>query len=563
MLETFLQFLNFLPAGLLVAAVCLEVFVVSRQDRDSEPAVLWLLCCTAVAGAIAAVLEFTFYFIKIDSGGLRAGIGSGIIAAFASAAWAFKRLARNRSFLLLRERFFDTSNAKLPPRQKPLQAFLIVGYRVVLGLALAAAAGWQLAGPRGGYSGEFSKDRAMAGAPSSGAANQNPDPAALPGGAAGSGSAGSPSPTGSPATTPTTAVVSNPGSDAPGHGTGGVASVSLDPTRAEIPSADASAVAAMATSALTTPAPAPGDAEGKPGMDGTAIPVVAVVPENTGRPVSKNSLYFSKVRPIFAKACVSCHGPQKQKGDLRLDTPDFIRAGVNGKPVIVPGVPDKSRVYHVTGLPQDDTDRMPPKGTPLNSSERAILAQWIKTGADLGDGVSIPAGHDGVFLVDTIAEGLPEPDPRIIEDLKKDHVVIRPLSKNGHVLELDFSHSDRAQSDLKLSQLGPIALHIYALDFSRTKISDADLGQLLPMKNLSRLLLSRTGITDAGLPALRNNTSLEQLNLYNTSVSDAGLATLGSLKSLKKVYLWQSKATQDGAKHLQEQVPGLVVSIGE
>ncbi len=83
------------------------------------------------------------------------------------------------------------------------------------------------------------------------------------------------------------------------------------------------------------------------------------------------------------------------------------------------------------------------------------------------------------------------------------------------------------------------------------------------MKNLSRLLLSRTGITDAGLPALRNNTSLEQLNLYNTSVSDAGLATLGSLKSLKKVYLWQSKATMDGAKHLQEQVPGLVVSIGE
>ena len=246
-----------------------------------------------------------------------------------------------------------------------------------------------------------------------------------------------------------------------------------------------------------------------------------------------------------------------------MDTPDFIRAGVNGKPVIVPGVPAKSRVYHVTGLPADDTDKMPPKGTPLNSSERAVLAEWITHGADLGDGVSIPAGHDGVFLVDTIAASLTAPDPGVMENLKKDHIVIRPLSQNGFVLELDFSHSDRARGDLKLSQLGPIALNIYALDFSRTNITDADLGQLVAMKNLSRLLLSRTRITDAGLASLKHNDSLEQINLYETAVTDTGLATLGSLPSLKKVYLWQSKATVEGAKQLQEQVPGLVVSIGE
>ena len=131
------------------------------------------------------------------------------------------------------------------------------------------------------------------------------------------------------------------------------------------------------------------------------------------------------------------------------------------------------------------------------------------------------------------------------------------------MLELDFSHSDRARGDLKLSQLGPIALNIYALDFSRTNITDADLGQLVPMRNLSRLLLSRTGITDAGLPVLKNNANLEQLNLYETGVTDGGLATLAVLKSLKKVYLWQSKATAEGAKQLQEQVPGLVVSIGQ
>ena len=535
MLDSHLQFIEFLPAGLLVAAVCLEGFVLSRRDRDSEPAVLWLLCCAAVAAALAGILGFTLYFTGLDPEGLKSGLWSGLLAAAASVAWMFKRVARNRSFLLLRERFYDTSNANRPPCRKPWQAFLILGYRATLAAALICGvlAMWQSGTPLPQGLGVLPATTGVSSAPVA------PVPAAVPVGPL----------------VPVEELVS-PAPPAPAPGT----PLMVDPTRSEIPSADASAVAALATSAAMPADPSPGTPT--VGAD-SAVPVVVIVPEPPSRPVSKNSLYFSKVRPIFAKSCISCHGPKKQKGDLRLDTPDFIRAGVNGKPVIVPGVPEKSRVYHVTGLPQDDTDFMPPKGNPLNTSERTVLAEWIKTGADLGDGVSIPAGHDGVFLVDTLAANLSAPDPAIIEDLKKDHVVIRALSKNGFVLELDFSHSDRAQGDLKLSQLGPIALHIYALDFSRTRITDADLGQLLPMKNLSRLLLSRTGITDAGLNSLKNNASLEQLNLYETAVTDAGLATLASLKSLKKVYLWQSKATPEGAKQLQEQVPGLVVSIGQ
>ena len=530
MLDSFLQFLEFIPAGLLLAAVCLEAFVLSRRDRDSEPAVLWLLCCTAVAATLVSILSFTLYFVRIDPAGLGSGLWSGVLAAAASVAWMFKRVARNRSFLLLRERFYDTSNANLPPSRKPWQAFLIMGYRVTLAVALLCGMAVMLGWPVRVSSANGRSTPAIA--------ETTGDP--------------------SPVTTTPVAPMGAPVSPAPAQVP--ETSLMIDPTRSEIPSADASAVAAMATSAATTT-----DTSASVPAAGSelAVPVIATSPEPASRPVSKNSLYFSRIRPIFAKTCISCHGPKKQKGDLRLDTPDHIRAGVNGKPIIVPGVPEKSRVYHVTGLPQDDTDFMPPKGTPLNNAERALLAEWIKTGADLGDGVSLPAGHDGLFLVDNIAQSLSAPDPGIMEDLKKDHVVIRPLSKNGFVLELDFSHSDRAQGDLKLSQLGPIARHIYALDFSRTRITDADLGQLLPMKNLSRLLLSRTAITDAGLAALKNNASLEQLNLYDTAVTDTGLATLASLKSLKKVYLWQSKATPEGAKQLQEQVPGLVVSIGQ
>jgi len=155
MLESLLQFLRFIPAGLLIAAVCVESFVLSRRDRDSEPAVLWLLCCAAVAAAIISILSFTLYFVEIDSSGLKSGLWSGAIAAAASVAWMLKRIARNRSFLLLGERFFDTSNRKLPPRRKPWQALLLVGYRVVLTGAVLCGAGALIALPKwsgAGYS---------------------------------------------------------------------------------------------------------------------------------------------------------------------------------------------------------------------------------------------------------------------------------------------------------------------------------------------------------------------------------------------------------------------------
>lgn len=542
-MASLVSFLHSLPAGLLVAAALLEIFVIRRRNADGEPGVLWLLFCCAAAASLDAAAAIGCFFWKGGNEILRQGFWSVGLAACASAAWYLKRQGRNRSFLLLSDRFRD-SNPANPPRRKPGQVLWIIGYRTTLAVTAAVAFTAMTAGSQW----------------------------VVPGDEADSGVARNTS-----ASRPATAESSASGED----GDPPAASPSLvDPTKAEIPSAELSAVAAMATSsAMAQPHGAgegdgsdskmTGNGEGNPPAAGMApgVPVVAVspaaAPAVNSRPVSRNSIYFSKIRPILARSCVSCHGPSKQKGDLRLDTPDAIRAGVNGKPVIVPGNPAKSRLHIVTGLPADDTDRMPPKGTPLNSTERELIAGWIKAGADLGDGVSIPAGSDGVFLVDTIAENLPAPDPKLIETLTAEHVIVRPLSRNGHVIEMDFSHSDRAMGDLNLAQLAPIALNIYALDFSRTAIKDEDLAQLAPMKNLSRLMLSRTRITDTGLAHLKTNAALEQLNLYNTPVTDTGLNALSNLKSLKKIYLWKSQATPTGAKTLEGQVPGLVVSMGE
>jgi mono/diheme cytochrome c family protein len=557
MTETLFVLLLGMPAGLLAGALLLEAFVLRENAREQEPAVLWLMFCAVVAAGMVVVVEAGLYMWRGDGARLGEAMWVGGAGLAGALAWWFKRKGRDRGVLYLRERFYG-ENPLEPPVAKPGQAFWILGWRGLAVVALAAAVGavlrvrvgGDLLARRGGEA-EVKGETIDPAEAALAAADVKPADVYVPGAEGGA------------PIVPVEPVVAEGG----------------DPTRAELPSAEDSekAAAMAAAAAVVVPgggaAAVPGGGAMAPATGATAVPgtaaagvpvatVAPVVAAEPARPVSRNSQYFSKVRPIFAKACVKCHGPEKQKGDLALHNPDAIRAGINGKPAVIPGNPEKSRVYACIVLPPDDPDFMPQKGQPLSMSDKKVLAEWIKSGADLGDGVSIPSGQGGVFLVDTIAEGLPEPDAAVVEGLLKDHVNVRRLSKNKRVLELDFSHSDRAGGNLRLAELAPVALNIHTLDLSRTQVKDADLAALAGMRNLSRLILSRTGITDAGIAQLAGCASLEEVNLYSTGVTDAGLAQLGALKSLKKVYVWQSKATAAGGQVLEQAVPGVVVSLG-
>lgn len=547
MTDALLNLLQHFPVCLLVAAVLLDAFIVHKNRREVEPAVLWLLFCTVCGFGLLLLIKGAAYLSSGDKEKLTDGLWAAGIAAVASLAWAFKRQARNLGVLILRERFFGPKPTD-PPMPRPGQGFWIIGWRLTAIASLAGAIAFSLL--RGAPAAKpmiASADTSSQAEPLAVAASTAPAPA-LP---ATPSDPAVPLPAPSPSTIPENPAVP--------------ATASKDPTKDLIASPeDAEAAAKMAVVATPPPAPAP-DTPDTPDTPPAAAPVVATPPErpsDVARPVSRNSDYASKIRPILARSCYKCHGVEKQKGDLALHTPDAIRAGINGKPCIVPGNPEKSRIYACIILPSDDPDFMPQKGQPLSATDKKTLFEWIKSGADLGDGVSIPGGGGGPLVVDVISANVPEPDPKLIESLTREHVIVRPLSKNKRILELDFSHSDRANKDLKLAELAPIAMNIYKIDLSRTGVKDADLSNLSGMKNLAQIILSRTGITDAGLANLSANHALEVINLYSTMVGDAGVAHLGPLKALKKVFLWQSKATAAGAQTLTAAVPGVAVNLG-
>ena len=90
---------------------------------------------------------------------------------------------------------------------------------------------------------------------------------------------------------------------------------------------------------------------------------------------------FTKdIRPILAKRCMNCHGPDaaKRKGDLRLDT----KEGLLHPDVVLPGKAAESELIKRL-LTKDEDEVMPPpgKGDPVTPEERAKLEAWINAGA--------------------------------------------------------------------------------------------------------------------------------------------------------------------------------------
>ncbi len=88
--------------------------------------------------------------------------------------------------------------------------------------------------------------------------------------------------------------------------------------------------------------------------------------------------FEKKVRPLLAAKCWSCHGSEKTKGGLRLDSGSGVTEGGDSGPVLVPGDPEKSRLIEAVRYVGEL--RMPPKGK-LSDAEVAELVEWVRSGA--------------------------------------------------------------------------------------------------------------------------------------------------------------------------------------
>lgn len=284
--------------------------------------------------------------------------------------------------------------------------------------------------------------------------------------------------------------------------------------------------------------------------------------------LNKAVFYDDAVKPILEARCYSCHGDTKQKGGLRLDSPDMItKGGKNGK-VIAPGNPEESELVRRILLPDEDEDHMPPKEKrQLTEAEKKLLSLWIGSGSDFKKKMSDVLNEQQLASIVSASEAsfqlpevdVPAPDEDLLSKLTEQGVAITRVAKESNFLQANFISVPNEAQQL-LEAMKPLARNIVILKLNKTnvttlgdyenlvslsiadtKVDDHVIDRIASYKYLVSLNLSGTKVTN--VDRLKALEKLKYLNIYNTSVTSVDLPNVRVEKGNYSVPTFESDTT--------------------
>jgi mono/diheme cytochrome c family protein len=268
--------------------------------------------------------------------------------------------------------------------------------------------------------------------------------------------------------------------------------------------------------------------------------------------------YGAHVEPIFIENCYSCHGAEKQKGRLRLDSYDSLLLGGKHGAVIKAGNVKGSELFRRITLPPSDDDAMPPQDKRrLSANEVKLIELWIAAGAS----ATLPANaikdaptNAGPVVVEV---SFPEIDPAavtklraplapVVAQLKKRFPnVLNYESRSSANLVINASLLGARFGDKDVAALKPLGRQIAIADLSGTAVTDRSAASFAAMTNAREIRLMHTKITDKTVLALGGLDHLESLNLFGTAVTPACLTVVAHLPNLRHLYVGASKIPAD------------------
>jgi mono/diheme cytochrome c family protein len=259
-----------------------------------------------------------------------------------------------------------------------------------------------------------------------------------------------------------------------------------------------------------------------------------------------DSFYARHIYPIFDANCVVCHGQQKVKGGLRVDTYDRLMRGGKEGAVIIPGKPERSILLERITLPTDHKKFMPSEGKPpLKPEEITWIRAWILQGASqevkslAGIDVPEPFKEEPLPQVGDYSKMMGE----ISQTAKAAGVTLVPVSRNlGDGLVLNTVDAGQKFGDAQLAGLVRFAPYIVEAELGRTSVTDGCFATLGKFPHLRAIHLEGTAVTGTGLTALAQLPQLSYLNLSGTQVTQAAIAPLSSMKNLHHLYLYNTPA---------------------
>ena len=100
----------------------------------------------------------------------------------------------------------------------------------------------------------------------------------------------------------------------------------------------------------------------------------------------KGVIYATDIKPLFDKSCVNCHGAERPKARLRLDSLEgALKGGEDGKVVLSGNSAGSILVHNIAHAGNPDSYMPPPRNRgnipPLTKEQIGLIRAWIDQGA--------------------------------------------------------------------------------------------------------------------------------------------------------------------------------------
>jgi uncharacterized membrane protein len=284
-----------------------------------------------------------------------------------------------------------------------------------------------------------------------------------------------------------------------------------------------------------------------------ALPIVANVGAasgtNTGAAADDVG---SRAFAALARRCIECHGPDQQKGGLRLDVAADLLS------VVVPYDAPASELMRRVLLPASHADFMPSEGEPLRDDEVLSLRDWINAGAPLA------AVEEARAEVEQAAASREERLANVAAASGALLVPLAPLDPSRG-LRADLSRGDEAVDAAHLAALADVAAEIVELSFAGRDVEAGAFDALPQLPSVHTLRLERATIAGAPLDdaaarsALVHTPNVERVVLHGTAIGDGLVETLLALPQLAELFVADTRLTSAALARLAAHTPSIAV----
>jgi hypothetical protein len=287
--------------------------------------------------------------------------------------------------------------------------------------------------------------------------------------------------------------------------------------------------------------------------------VLGVRPDFASDVASANdgTFYAARIQPIFVAQCLSCHGREKRKGGLQLDSYMALMHGGKHGAAVKPGDLRSSDLYRRITLSPGNDDFMPKGGKPpLSADQVKLIELWIASGASrtakLDSFKDAPSGGGSVVRevkfekrdMAEVARKRAEIASALTNLQQRFPDLIEYESRASADLVLNASLLGSRFGDRDLGAFAPVESHIVVADFTRTGITDESGEFIAGMKALRVLRLGETHIGDRTLESIAGLDQLASLSIFETDVTPAALASIQKMHSLRICYAGQTAISE-------------------